>query len=52
MIKRKHIEHAELLELGKLLLLLIKRQQIRLNWSSPTELDKQTTEIQKLATAS
>ena len=30
MIQRKHIDHAELLELGKMLLLLVKRQQIEL----------------------
>jgi hypothetical protein len=52
MIKRKHIEHAEVLELGKMLLLIIKRQQLKLNLSSLTELDKQTTEIKKIARAS
>jgi hypothetical protein len=29
MINRKHIDHAELLDFGKLLLLLMKRQQIK-----------------------
>jgi hypothetical protein len=50
MIKRKHIDHAELLELGKLLLLLVKRQQIELNLSS--ERNKRRTEVEKLARAS
>jgi hypothetical protein len=34
MIIRKHIDHAELLDFGKLLLLLMKRQQIELKVSS------------------
>jgi hypothetical protein len=38
MIERKHIDHSELLELGKMLLLLIKRQQIKSNFSSLTKL--------------
>jgi hypothetical protein len=50
MIQRKHIDHAELLELGKMLLLLVKRQQIELNFSS--ECDKRRTEVEKLARAS
>jgi hypothetical protein len=50
MIIRKHIDHAELLQLGKLLLLLTKRQQIELNLSS--ERNKRTTEVEKLARAS
>jgi hypothetical protein len=50
MIKRKHIDHAELLELGKLLLLLVKRQQIELNFSS--ERNQPRTEVEKLARAS
>jgi hypothetical protein len=50
MIKRKHIDHAELLELSKMLLLLVKRQQIELNFSS--ERNKRMTEVEKLARAS
>jgi hypothetical protein len=50
MIKRKHIDHAELLELGKMLLLLVKRQQIELNLSS--ERDRPRTEVEKLPRAS
>jgi hypothetical protein len=45
MIKQTHIDHAELLELGKVLLLLIKRQQITMDYSSLTELDKRVTEV-------
>jgi hypothetical protein len=52
MIERKHIDHSELLELGKMLLLLIKRQQIKSNFSSLTDLDKRVTEIEELARAS
>jgi hypothetical protein len=43
MIERKHIDHADLLELGKMLLLLIKRQQTTMDYSSLTELDKRVT---------
>ena len=50
MINRKHIDHAELLELGKMLLLLAKRQQIQLNFSS--ERNQLRTEVEKLAKAS
>jgi hypothetical protein len=50
MIKRKHIDHAELLEFGKLLLLLVKRQQIELSFSS--ERNQRRTEVEKLAKAS
>jgi hypothetical protein len=50
MIQRKHIDHAELLELGKMLLLLVKRQQIEQDFSR--ECNKQRTEVQKLARAS
>ena len=50
MINRKHIDHAELLELGKLLLLLMKQQQIELNVSS--ERNQRMTEVEKLARAS
>jgi hypothetical protein len=52
MIERKHIDHSELLELGKILLLLIKRQQIQSNFSSLTDLDKRATEVEELARAS
>jgi hypothetical protein len=50
MIKRRHIDHAELLEFGKLLLLLVKRQQIELSFSR--ERNQQRTEVEKLAKAS
>jgi hypothetical protein len=52
MIKRKHIDHAELLELGKMVLLLIKRQQITVDFSSLTVPDKRVTEVEELARAS
>jgi hypothetical protein len=50
MINRKHIDHAELLDLGKMLLLLVKRQQIQLDFSS--ERNRLRTVIEKLAKAS
>jgi hypothetical protein len=52
MIKRKHIDHADLVQLGKMLLLLIERPQIAIDVSSLTELNKQETEIGGLARAS
>lgn len=50
MINRKRIDHAELLQFGKLLLLLMKRQQIELDLSS--ESNKRMTEVEKLARVS
>jgi hypothetical protein len=52
MIKRKHIEHVELLELGKMFLLLSRRQQIRLKLLFLTNLDNGATEVERLARAS
>ncbi len=43
MIRRKHIDHTELLELGKMILLLIKRQQIEMDFLSLNEPDKRVT---------
>jgi hypothetical protein len=51
MIKRKHIDHTELLDLGKMILLLIKRQQIKSNFSFLNELDERLT-AEELARAS
>jgi hypothetical protein len=50
MINRKHIDHAELLELGKMLLLLVKRQQIQLKFLS--EPNQRMAEVEKLPRAS
>jgi hypothetical protein len=52
MVKPKHIDHAELLQLGKTLLLLIQRQEITLNFASLTELDRRVIEVEKLSRAS
>jgi hypothetical protein len=52
MLKPKHIGHAELLQLGKTLLLLIQRQEITLDFASLTELDRPVTEVEKLSRAS
>jgi hypothetical protein len=51
MIRRKHIDHTELLELGKMVLLLIKRQQIKMDFSSLNEPDKRVI-AEELARAS
>ena len=50
MINRKHIDHAELLDFGKLLLLLMKRQEIKLNVSS--ERNVRMTKVEELPRAS
>jgi hypothetical protein len=50
MIKRKHIDHGELLEFGKMLLLLVKRQQIELTFLG--ERSQRMTEAEKLPRAS
>jgi hypothetical protein len=52
MIKSRHIDHAELLQLGKTLLLLIKRQEIKLTFSSLAELNRRGAEVEKLVRAS
>jgi hypothetical protein len=51
MIKRKHLDHAELLDLGKMVLLLIKRQQIKMGFSFLNEPDMRVT-AEELARAS
>jgi hypothetical protein len=50
MINRRHIDHEELLEFGKLLLLLMKRQQIKLEVSR--ERNVRVTEVEELPRAS
>jgi hypothetical protein len=50
MISRKHMDHAELLQFGKLLLLLMQRQQIKLKVSG--ERSERVNEVGKLARAS
>jgi hypothetical protein len=40
MIRRKRIDPAEPLDIGKMILLLIKEQQIKSNFSSLTGLDE------------
>jgi hypothetical protein len=52
MIKRKRIAYAELLELGKMVLLLINRQQIAVDFSSLSEPDRRVKEVEELARAS
>jgi hypothetical protein len=51
MIKRKHIEHAELMQLGKMLLLLTDQEQTTMACSCPTELKKQETLAHEQAAA-
>ena len=52
MIKRKRLDHTELLGFGKMVLLLIKRQEIKMAFSLLTELDERTKDAQELAPAS
>jgi hypothetical protein len=50
MINRKNIDHAELLELGKMLLLLMNREPIEPSVAG--ERNHRMTEVEKLARAS
>ena len=53
MIKRTHIDHAELLQLGKMLLLIAERQQATSDFACLTkEPRKPLAEVHELATAS
>jgi hypothetical protein len=52
MIKRKRLDHTELLGFGKMVLLLVKRQEIKMAFSLLTELDERTKDVQELAPAS
>ncbi len=38
--KRTHVEHAELLELGKMLLLLLRRYEVKSNFLPPAKTGK------------
>jgi hypothetical protein len=52
MIKREHIDRAELMQLGKMLLLLTEGQQITMEISSMTKLNKQVSLMRDLPKAS
>jgi hypothetical protein len=52
MIKRTHIDHAELLELGKMMLLLTERQQNTMDFSALTEGNKKVSAVKDLPRAS
>ena len=40
MVERKHIEHAQVLQLAKLLLLFVERQHMLLEFPGVTNLDR------------
>jgi hypothetical protein len=52
MVKGRHIEHAELLEFGKLLLLLVEREELLLTLPVVDELTKKIVLIEELGRAS
>jgi hypothetical protein len=52
MTKTKHIDHAELVQLGKMLLLLTERQQNTMDFSSLSEVIKSVPVVKGLPRAS
>jgi hypothetical protein len=52
MIERRHIDHAQLLQLGKMLLLLVKRQELPLDPPPTSYLNKETMPLEELRRAS
>jgi hypothetical protein len=52
MIERTHIEHAQLLQLGKVLLLLVEREELLVKLPARTQPTKEIEPIQDLSRAS
>ncbi len=52
MIERRQIDHAQLLQLGKMLLLLVKRQEPPLNFPVVAHINKEILPVEKLFKAS
>jgi hypothetical protein len=51
-IECRHIEHVQLLQLGKVILLLVEREELLLNLPAMTNLTKEIVPIEKLSRAS
>jgi hypothetical protein len=52
MIERRHIEHVQLLQLGKVLLLLVEREELLVELPVTTQLTKEVVPIEELSRAS
>lgn len=52
MIERRHVDHAQLLELGKLLLLLVKGQELLVKLPAMKQANKEIMPIEELSRAS
>jgi hypothetical protein len=52
MIEGRHIEHAQLLQLGKVLLLLVEREELLVKLPAMTQPTKEIVPIQELNRAS
>jgi hypothetical protein len=52
MVKQTHIDHAELMQLGEMLLLLTERQQKTVDFSSLTEVSEKVFVVKSLPRAS
>ena len=52
MIEGKHIEHAQLLQLGKVLLLLVEREELLVELPAMTQPTKEIVPIEGLGRAS
>jgi hypothetical protein len=52
MIEGRHIDHAQLLQLGKVLLLLVEREELLVNLPVVDQLSKKVVPIEELSRAS
>ena len=52
MIDRRHIDHPQLLELGKVLLLLVRRRELLVKLPAMTQTTKEILPIEELRRAS
>jgi hypothetical protein len=52
MIEGRHIEHAQLLQLGKVILLLVEREELLVKLPAMTQQTKEIVPIQELNRAS
>ena len=52
MIERSHIDHAQLLQLGKVLLLLVEREELLVKLPVVYQLTKKNLPIEELSRAS
>jgi hypothetical protein len=52
LIERRHIQHAQLLQLGKVLLLLVEREELLIKLPDMNQLNKEIMPLEELSRAS